>query len=89
VDDPPSVASTFFKETFLPNTSGEGGKIAAERFCSAIKKASLSWMFPITITIGIGVFPKHARDVHTLVDVAEKAMKKGKDEGKDRVILAD
>lgn len=73
----------------LPNTSGEGGKLVAERFCSAIKEASLSWMFPTTITVGVATYPEHARDVDTLVDVAEKAMKKGKDGGKDRVILAE
>lgn len=72
----------------LPNTSGEGGKVVAERFSSAIKEASLSWMFPVTITIGVAEYPKHACDVNTLVDVAEKAMKKGKDEGKDQVVLA-
>ncbi|HEX6033778.1 MAG TPA: diguanylate cyclase, partial [Anaerolineales bacterium] len=59
----------------LPNTSGEGGKVVAERFSSAIKKASLNWMFPVTITIGVAEYPKHAGDVNTLVDVAEKAMK--------------
>jgi diguanylate cyclase (GGDEF)-like protein len=71
----------------LPNTSGEGGRIVAERFCSAIKEASQSWMFPTSITVGIATYPEHGSDVNTLVDVAEKAMKKGKDEGKDRVVL--
>ena len=73
----------------LPNTSADGGKIVAERFCSSIKEASQSWMFPTTITVGIATYPKHGSDVNTLVDAAEEAMKKGKDEGKDRVILAE
>ena len=73
----------------LPRTSDRGGKIVAERFCSAIKEASFGWMFPVTITVGIAEYPKHASDVNTLVDIAEKAMKKGKDEGKDQVVLAD
>ena len=73
----------------LPTTSSEGGRVVAERFCSAIKEASLSWMFPVTITIGIAEYPKHAGDVNTLVDVAEKAMKKGKDGGKDQVVLTE
>ena len=72
----------------LPNTSGEGGKTVAERFCSAVKEASMGWMFPTTITIGVATYPEHASDVDTLVDIAEKAMKRGKDEGKDRVVLA-
>jgi diguanylate cyclase (GGDEF)-like protein len=73
----------------LPNTSAQGGKIVAERFSFAIKEASLSWMFPVTITIGVAEYPKQAGDVNALVDVAEKAMKKGKDEGKDQVVLAE
>ena len=73
----------------LPNTSGEGGKLVAERFCYAIKEESLNWMFPTTITIGVATYPEHASDLDTLVDIAEKAMKKGKDEGKDCVILAE
>ena len=73
----------------LPNTSGEGGKIVAERFCSSIKESSQSWMFPTTITVGVATCPKHGNDVNTLVDVAEKAMKKGKDDGKDQVVLAE
>jgi diguanylate cyclase (GGDEF)-like protein len=73
----------------LSNTSGEGGKIVAERFCSAIQDASLHWMFPTTITIGIAAYPEHGSDVNALVDVAEKAMKEGKDRGKNRVILAE
>lgn len=72
----------------LPNTVGEGGRIVAERFSSALKEASLRWMFPVTITIGVATYPNHGEDVNTLVDSAEKAMKKGKDDGKDRVILA-
>jgi diguanylate cyclase (GGDEF)-like protein len=71
----------------LPNTSGEGGRIVAERFSSAIRETSLSWMFPVTITIGIATYPKHASELDALVDMAEKAMKKGKDDGRDRVVL--
>jgi diguanylate cyclase (GGDEF)-like protein len=73
----------------LPNTSVEGGKIVAERFRSSIKAASLNWMFPVTITIGVATYPRHGSDVNELVDVAEKAMKKGKDAGKDQVALVD
>ena len=73
----------------LPNTSAKGGRIVGERFSSAIKQASRGWMFPVTITIGVATYPRHGSDVNQLVDVAEKAMKKGKDSGKDRIILAE
>jgi diguanylate cyclase (GGDEF)-like protein len=73
----------------LPNTCGAGAKTVGERFCSAIRDASLAWTFPTTITVGIAIHPTHGSNVNTLVDIAEKAMKKGKDDGKNRVILAE
>jgi len=73
----------------LPNAHGEGARIVGERFCSAIREASKNWKFPTSISIGIATYPKHGRDVNTLVDVAEAANKKAKDEGKDRVVLAE
>lgn len=73
----------------LPDTPGEGGRVVGERFCSSIHEASRNWMFPATITIGVAACPEHGADVNTLVDVAEKAMKKGKDRGKNQVVLAE
>jgi diguanylate cyclase (GGDEF)-like protein len=73
----------------LPNTNSEGAAIVGERFCSAIRETSQTWRIPTSISIGIATFPIHGTDTDTLVDVAESAMKKAKDMGKDRVILAD
>lgn len=73
----------------LPNTSGEGAKIVGKRFCSAIREASQKWKFPTSISVGIAVYPKHGDHVNGLVDTAEAANKGAKDEGKDRVILAE
>jgi diguanylate cyclase (GGDEF)-like protein len=72
----------------LPNTSGEGARIVGERFCSAIREASKKWKFPTSISIGIAIYPKHGEHINALVDAAEMANKRAKDEGKDRVILA-
>jgi GGDEF domain-containing protein len=73
----------------LSNTSAEGGKIVGERFRLSIKEAALNWMFPLTITTGVATYPEHGSDVESMVDAAEKALKKGKGEGKDRVILVE
>jgi len=73
----------------LPNTYGEGARIVGERFCSAIREASKNWKYPTSISIGVATYPKHGEDVNALVDVAEAANKKAKDEGKDRVVLAE
>jgi diguanylate cyclase (GGDEF)-like protein len=72
----------------LPNTNSEGASIVGERFCAAIRETSQAWRIPTSISIGIATFPQHGKDTDTLVDVAESAMKKAKDMGKDRVILA-
>jgi diguanylate cyclase (GGDEF)-like protein len=73
----------------LPNTTSAGAKIVGERFCSAVRETSQTWMFPTSISIGISTYPQHGDNLNTLVDVAEKAMKHAKDEGKDRVVLAE
>jgi diguanylate cyclase (GGDEF)-like protein len=72
----------------LPNTTSEGAMNVGERFCSAIREKSQSWLIPTSISIGIATFPKHGKEADTLVDVAESALKKAKDMGKDRIILA-
>lgn len=73
----------------LPNTVGDGAKIVAERFCSAIREASKGWVLPSSISIGIATYPKHGINTNELVDTAESALKQAKDEGKDKVILAE
>jgi diguanylate cyclase (GGDEF)-like protein len=73
----------------LPNTTSAGAKIVGERFCSAVRETSQTWIFPTSISIGIATYPQHGDNLNTLVDVAEKAMKHAKDEGKDRVVLAE
>jgi|WetSurMetagenome_2_1015567.scaffolds.fasta_scaffold187658_1 diguanylate cyclase (GGDEF)-like protein len=73
----------------LPGTSGQGGTIVGERIRLFIKEASLSWMFPISITIGIATYPEHGSDVEAMVDAAERALKRGKQAGKDQVVLAE
>ncbi|MFT3892536.1 MAG: diguanylate cyclase [Anaerolineales bacterium] len=73
----------------LPNTSALGAKVVGERFCAAVREASKQWLFPTSISIGVAVYPKHGEHVHALVDAAEAANKRAKDEGKDRVILAE
>ena len=73
----------------LPDTSIEGAKIIGERFRLAIKEASQTWKFPVTISIGIASYPIHGDNVNALIDKAESANKHAKDQGKDRVVLAD
>ena len=73
----------------LPDTPSEGAKIIAERFRLAVKETSQTWKFPVTISIGIASYPTHGNNINSLVDKAESANKHAKDQGKDRVLLAD
>jgi diguanylate cyclase (GGDEF)-like protein len=73
----------------LPDTPVEGAKIIGERFRLAVKEASQTWMFPITISIGIANYPAHGDTINTLIDKAEAAIKRAKERGKDQVMLAD
>ena len=72
----------------LPKTAGEDARVVGERFCSAIREASKNWTFPTSVSVGVATYPKHGCHVNELVDVAEAANKRAKDQGKDRVVLA-
>lgn len=73
----------------LPNTNSDGALVVGERFCTAVREASQSWRFPITISIGIAIYPLHGKDINALVDNAEAALKSAKKQGKDRAVLAE
>jgi diguanylate cyclase (GGDEF)-like protein len=73
----------------LPNTPSEGARVVGERFRSTIREASKAWVHPSSISVGVATYPKHGSHTHELVDAAESALKRAKDEGKDRLILAE
>jgi diguanylate cyclase (GGDEF)-like protein len=73
----------------LPNTSGEAARVVAERFRSAIREASRGWILPSSISIGIATYPYHGSSLDELVAAAEAALRRAKEEGKNRVILAE
>jgi len=73
----------------LPDTPLEGAQMIGERFRLAVKDASRSWRFPVTISTGAACYPRHGMDVNTLIDKVEAANKAAKDSGKDRVVLAE
>ena len=73
----------------LPDTAIEGAKIIGERFRLAVKEASRSWRFPVTISIGIASYPTHGDTIDALIDKVESANKRAKDQGKNQVVLAD
>jgi diguanylate cyclase (GGDEF)-like protein len=73
----------------LPDTPADIAQKVGERIRLAVKEASKTWRFPITISIGIASFPTHGENIADLIDKAEAANKRAKDQGKDQVVLVD
>jgi diguanylate cyclase (GGDEF)-like protein len=77
----------------LVETSPEQALLAAER----MRKAVESHFFMqedgldlhLTVSIGIATYPKHARDKEQLLQMADKAMYKGKETTRNVVYIAD
>lgn len=72
----------------LPGTPIAAAEVVGNRVCGAIREASKTWQYPTSITIGIASYPIHGTSADALVEIAEGALKKGKQTGKDKVILA-
>ena len=72
----------------LPATAVEQASAVAERLRASIEEASLGWLFPTSISIGIAYYPKHGYTTSKLIEAAEKALSLAKMSGKNRVIVA-
>ncbi len=65
----------------------------AERARQAVERTPLTGETlqpagPVTISIGVALFPDHGRDFSALIDVADRAMYASKEAGRNRVTLA-
>jgi diguanylate cyclase (GGDEF)-like protein len=80
------VGDEFF--ALLPDLPFEGALKVAERLREAVERESASWMYPITISIGVAACPDHGVKANELVELALEALSLGKSEGKNRVVLA-
>jgi diguanylate cyclase (GGDEF)-like protein len=73
----------------LPDTRRDEAAAVADGVRAAVEKASGSWLFPVTISIGVVEYPVHGRTVDELVSRAEHALKQAKRMGKNRTVIAD
>lgn len=69
----------------LPDTSPEAAVGAANRLCKEVKQNSASWIFPITISIGVAGFDHSGEAAEELINRAESANFRAKSLGKNRV----
>jgi diguanylate cyclase (GGDEF)-like protein len=69
----------------LPGTNKHDAFVTAERLRSAVESESKAWEIPITISIGISIYPANGASVEELLMAVEKAAKYSKDNGKNQI----
>ena len=77
----------------LPETDAYGGIIVAERLGAAVRDHPVSiearGSVPVTVSIGVAVFPEHGKTVEEVLRAADDALYAAKNGGRDTYRLAD
>ncbi len=73
----------------LPQTDVATAVDVADEVRAAMAETSKSWLFPVTVSIGVVEYPTHGDTIDKLVSNAERALKRAKDLGKNRTIVAE
>jgi diguanylate cyclase (GGDEF)-like protein len=71
----------------LPETGSGAALTVAERLRAAVESESKTWEIPVTISIGVAVYPAHGKTAGDLLLSVEKAAKQSKDTGKNRITV--
>jgi diguanylate cyclase (GGDEF)-like protein len=72
----------------LPETSAREAVAVADRLRAAVEETSQTWLFPVTVSVGVVEYPIHGDTIDDLVSRAEQALKTAKAAGKNRTIVA-
>jgi diguanylate cyclase (GGDEF)-like protein len=81
----------------LPETDAAGGEVVAERLGAAIRRTPVfvrsarsaqAVRIPVTVSIGIAVYPEHATTGAAVLEAADDALYQAKSDGRDRFRLA-
>jgi diguanylate cyclase (GGDEF)-like protein len=74
----------------LPESSIEGTYKRAEHIRAKVKELKVNFhdllLPPITLSIGIAIYPDHGKDLNELIRVADAALYKAKGQGRDRTV---
>ena len=76
----------------LPKTDTEGARSAAEKLRTGVLTEQFQGIEEshpggaLTISLGIAAYPNDSRDIYELLDLADRALYRAKEEGKNRVI---
>jgi diguanylate cyclase (GGDEF)-like protein len=73
----------------LKNTSSEMAGEIAERLRVMVERVSQTWLMPVTISLGVVIYPDHAASIDEMICQAEKALTMAKHRGKNQVVFAD
>jgi diguanylate cyclase (GGDEF)-like protein len=74
----------------LENCDGEGGRLMAERIREKVALLKLrdgDKPFTVTLSLGIAVFPKNRGEKEGLIEMADQALYRAKQEGRNRTVL--
>lgn len=71
----------------LPETRINEAIPVADGIRAAVEETSRSWLFPVTVSVGVVEYPVHGSRVDELVSHAEGALKSAKDAGKNRTVV--
>jgi diguanylate cyclase (GGDEF)-like protein len=72
----------------LPHTPLDHAVAVAERLCQVVQHASQTWVFPVTISLGVAAYPQHGATIDELLAQAETSVDAAKTQGKNRVVVA-
>ncbi|MGC2518582.1 MAG: GGDEF domain-containing protein [Burkholderiales bacterium] len=73
----------------LPDTGTDGSRDVAERVRESIARTPLELRnqnVKITVSIGLASYPDHGRGMDTIMERADEAMYRAKEQGRDRVV---
>ncbi len=71
----------------LPESPAAAAFGVAERLRAAVETESQAWEIPVTISIGVAVYPSSGQTAEALLFSVEKAAKQSKDAGKNRITI--
>ena len=70
------------------DVDAEQARQAAERLRAAIETAFAASRVPVTISLGVAVYPEHGTDSNALMLAADRALYAAKSSGRNRVVVA-
>jgi diguanylate cyclase (GGDEF)-like protein len=76
----------------LPETDAYGGAIVAERLGTAVRDRPVAFegaQIPVTVSIGVAVFPEHGENSLQVLAAADRALYAAKRAGRDTYRLAE